>query len=155
MRKIKWMIYLRPRMNANMHYEGVSKSSRTESITKYMPTTINTRWEATQRIMATKPTMLTHKIAIQLHLVAKNCTICSSHSRLPVRRLLDTQSYSWDKVLVIYDHCDACNVLTFRIHLSMLVARKKTCVQNAPPPPPPTKNITSIKKYIDPLKQAI
>jgi hypothetical protein len=31
--------------------------------------------------------------AIQLHLVAESCTICSSHSRRPVRKLLDTPSY--------------------------------------------------------------
>jgi hypothetical protein len=30
-------------------YEGVFKSFRTESITKYMLTTINTRWEATRK----------------------------------------------------------------------------------------------------------
>jgi len=50
-------------------YEGVSKSFRTESITKHVFTTINTCWEATQRVMATKITRLTQKIAIQLHLV--------------------------------------------------------------------------------------
>jgi hypothetical protein len=43
--------------------------------------------------MAAKLTRLTHKIAIQLHLVAESCTICSSHSR-QVRKLLDTPSYS-------------------------------------------------------------
>jgi hypothetical protein len=32
------------------------------------------------------------KIAIQFHLVAKNCTICSSRSRRPVRKLLVTLS---------------------------------------------------------------
>jgi hypothetical protein len=53
----------------------------------------NTRWEATQRIMAAKLIILTHKIAIQLHLVAESCTICSSRSRRPVRKLLDTPSY--------------------------------------------------------------
>jgi hypothetical protein len=37
-------------------YEVVSKSFRTESITKYTPATINTRWEATQRVMAAKLT---------------------------------------------------------------------------------------------------
>jgi hypothetical protein len=37
-------------------------------------------------IMATKLTRLTHKIAIQLYLVAENCTIRSSRSRQPVRR---------------------------------------------------------------------
>jgi len=43
--------------------------------------------------MAAKLTMLTHKIAIQLHLVAEGCTTCSSRSRRPVRKLLDTPSY--------------------------------------------------------------
>jgi len=71
-------------------YEGVSKSFRTESNKKYTLTTINTCWEATQRVMAAK---LTHKIAIQLHLVAESCTICSSRSRWPGRKILDTFSY--------------------------------------------------------------
>jgi hypothetical protein len=35
--------------------------------------------------MVAKLTRLTHKIAIQLHLVAESCTICSSRSRRPVR----------------------------------------------------------------------
>jgi hypothetical protein len=52
-------------------YEGVSKGFRTKSLTKYMLTTINTRWEPTQRVMAAKLTRLTHKIAIQRHLVAE------------------------------------------------------------------------------------
>jgi len=43
--------------------------------------------------MAAKLTRLTHKIAIQLHLVAESCTICSSRSRWPVRKFLDTPSY--------------------------------------------------------------
>jgi hypothetical protein len=43
--------------------------------------------------MATKLTRLTKKIAIQLHLVAESCTICSSCSRRPIRKLLDTPSY--------------------------------------------------------------
>jgi len=42
--------------------------------------------------MAAKLTRLTHKIAIQLHLVAESCTICSSCSRRPVRKLFDTPS---------------------------------------------------------------
>jgi hypothetical protein len=62
-------------------------------IKKYTLTTINTRWEATQRVMAAKLTRLTHKIPIQLYLVAESCTICSSCSRRPVRKLLDTHSY--------------------------------------------------------------
>jgi hypothetical protein len=43
--------------------------------------------------MAAKLTRLTHKIAIQQHLVAESCTICSSRSRRPVRKLLDTPQY--------------------------------------------------------------
>jgi hypothetical protein len=74
-------------------YEGVTKSFRTESITKYTLTTRNTRREATQSVMAIKLTRLTHKIALPLHLVAESCTICSSRSRRPVRKLLDTPSY--------------------------------------------------------------
>jgi len=41
-------------------------------------------------VMAAKLTRLTHKIAIQLHLVAESCTVCSSCSRWPVWKLLDT-----------------------------------------------------------------
>jgi hypothetical protein len=54
---------------------------------------INTRWDATRRLMAAKLTRLTHKIAIQLHLVAESYTTCSSRSRRPVRKLLDTPKY--------------------------------------------------------------
>jgi hypothetical protein len=43
--------------------------------------------------MAAKLTRLTYKIAIQLHLVAESCIICSSRSRRSVRKLLDTPSY--------------------------------------------------------------
>jgi hypothetical protein len=53
----------------------------------------NTRWEATQSVMAAKLTRLTHKMEIQLHPVAESCTICSSRSRRPVWKLLDTPSY--------------------------------------------------------------
>jgi hypothetical protein len=56
-------------------------------------TTTNTRWEATQRIMAAKRTRLTHRLAMQLHLVAESCIICSSSSRRPVRKLLNTPSW--------------------------------------------------------------
>jgi hypothetical protein len=73
-------------------YEGVSKCFRTDLITKHRLTTININLEATQRVMAAKPIRLAHKIAIQLHLVAESCTICSSRSRRPVRKLLDTLS---------------------------------------------------------------
>jgi hypothetical protein len=43
--------------------------------------------------MVVKLTRLTHKIGIQLHLLAESCTICSSLSRRPFRKLLDTPSY--------------------------------------------------------------
>jgi len=73
-------------------YEGVSKSFRTKSITKYTHTYGVTRSETTQKIMAAKLTILTHKIATQLHLMAESCTTCSSRSTRPVRKLLDTPS---------------------------------------------------------------
>jgi hypothetical protein len=75
------------------YVEDVCKSFRTESITKYTLTEINTRWEATKRLMAAKLTRMTYKIAIQLHLVAESSTICSYRSGRPVRKLLDTLSY--------------------------------------------------------------
>jgi hypothetical protein len=82
-----------PTLALNVTYEGVSKSFRTESITKYTLTTINAHSEATQRFMAAKLTRLTHKIAIQLHLVAKSRIICIFRSRRPIRKLFDTPSY--------------------------------------------------------------
>jgi hypothetical protein len=48
---------------------------------------INTHREVTLRIMAAKLTRLTHKIAIQLHLVAESYTIYSSRSRRPVQKI--------------------------------------------------------------------
>jgi hypothetical protein len=53
-------------------------------------TTINIRCEATQRVMAARLTRPTHKIAIQLHVMAESCTTCSSRSRRLVRKLLTT-----------------------------------------------------------------
>jgi hypothetical protein len=44
--------------------------------------------------MAAKLTRLTHEIAMQLHLVAESRTIRSSRCRRPVRKLLDTFSYT-------------------------------------------------------------
>jgi hypothetical protein len=87
---VNWAL---PSCFVNPLYECVSRSFRTQSITKYALTTINTRWEATQSVMAAKLTRLTHTIAIQLHIVAESCTICSYCSRRPVRKLLDTPSY--------------------------------------------------------------
>jgi hypothetical protein len=43
--------------------------------------------------MAAKLTRLTHITAIQMHLVAESCTICSPRSRWPVCKLLDTPLY--------------------------------------------------------------
>jgi len=71
-------------------YEAVYKIFRTELIKNYTLTTINRRWEATQRVTAAKLTRLTHKISIQLHIVARSYTISCSWSRRPVRKLLDT-----------------------------------------------------------------
>jgi hypothetical protein len=46
--------------------------------------------------MEAKLTRLTHKIAIQMHLVAESCTICISRFRRPVRKLLDTHTYTFN-----------------------------------------------------------
>jgi hypothetical protein len=43
--------------------------------------------------MAAKLTRLTHKIAVQLHVVEESCNISSSRCWWPVRKLLDTPSY--------------------------------------------------------------
>jgi len=43
--------------------------------------------------MAAKLTRLTHKMALQLQLLAESCTICGSRFRRPVRKLLVTPLY--------------------------------------------------------------
>jgi hypothetical protein len=43
--------------------------------------------------MVAKLTRMTHKIAIQLHIVAESCIICSSRSRRTVRKNFDKPSY--------------------------------------------------------------
>jgi hypothetical protein len=53
--------------------------------------------------MAAKLTILTHKIAIQLYLVAESYTICSFRSRRPVPKLLDTPSYTYLVVSVSHN----------------------------------------------------
>jgi hypothetical protein len=63
-------------------------------IMKYTLPSGITRWEATQMVIAAKLTRLTHKIVIQLRLVAESCIICIPCSRRPVRKLLGTPSYS-------------------------------------------------------------
>jgi hypothetical protein len=102
----------------------VSKSFRTESITKYTLMKINIRWEATQRVMAAKFTTLTHKIAIQLHLVAETSTILSSRSRRPVRKLLDTPSY-------MNNHRISCGPTEIQTRHSLNSARPTT--KTSPP----------------------
>jgi len=47
--------------------------------------------------MAVNLNRLTHKIVVQLHLVAESCTICSCCSRWPVRKLWDTPLYRTNK----------------------------------------------------------
>jgi hypothetical protein len=54
--------------------------------------------------MVAKPTRLTHKIVIQLHLVAESCTICNSRSRRPVRKIMDTSSYNTGDILTCDFH---------------------------------------------------
>jgi hypothetical protein len=81
--------------NSNMRvYPNVSGLSHNEI------TTINTHWEATQRVMVAKLTRLSHKIAIQLHLVVESCTICSSCPRQPVQKLLDTLLYRDERLTI-------------------------------------------------------
>jgi hypothetical protein len=54
--------------------------------------------------MAAKLTRLTHKIGMQLHIVAESCTISSSHSRRPVRKPLDTPLYFIACSILLEDH---------------------------------------------------
>jgi len=63
--------------------------------------------------MAAKLSRLTHKIAMHLHLVAESCTICSSRSRQPVLKLLDTPSYvptDYQRNTVIRKELQASNI---------------------------------------------
>jgi hypothetical protein len=87
-------------------HEGVSKSFRTELIAKYTTTKINTRWEATERVMAEKLTRLIHKIVIQLNLVTESCNICSSRSRRPVRNV-------WIHPRMLQAKCDIRNFFQY------------------------------------------
>jgi len=91
-------------------------------VTKYTLTAMNTRWEATQRVMAAKLTRLIHRIAIKLHLLAESCTICSSRSRLPVRKLLYTPSYNR-----VYQRVS--EILNYRITITDIqpVSEKSDC----------------------------
>jgi hypothetical protein len=95
-------------------YKGVTKIFRIESITKYTLTTINTRWETTWSVMVAKLTRLAHKIAIQLNLVAESCSICSSRFRRPVRKLLDTTSYTSLSCLCCVSFYERCISMDWR-----------------------------------------
>jgi hypothetical protein len=78
--------------------------------------------------MASELTRLAQKIAIQLHLVAKSCTICNYDSRRSVRKLLDTPSYAFLTVTVLF-----CSVLLryvmlcSRFFLGKCVIRTNDC----------------------------
>jgi len=52
------------------------------------------------KVTAAKLSRLSHKIAMQLHLLAESGTICSFRSRRPVRKLVVTSSYTgWNLVV--------------------------------------------------------
>jgi hypothetical protein len=80
-------------------YEGISKSFRTESITKHTLTTIKLVQKQHKGLWLQNSLDRLKKIAIQLHLVAESCTICSFRSRRPVRKLLDTPSHAGSVLL--------------------------------------------------------
>jgi hypothetical protein len=66
--------------------------------------------------MTAKLTRLTHKIAIQLHLVAESCTICSSSYRRSVQKLLDTSSS-----VCVYTHTYKIYFIVFKAgHMYLL-----------------------------------
>jgi hypothetical protein len=117
-------------------YEGVSKSFRTESITKYTLTTINNCWEAKQRIMAAKHSRLTHKIALQLHLMAECSAIYSFRSRRPVRKLLVDRKLRMDNN--IYCDCLGWCIVLFSLSVNSLkVCGLMSSIWLIPPPLPP------------------
>jgi len=55
--------------------------------------------------MVTKLTRLTHKLAIQLYVVAESSIICSSRFRKPVRKLLDTPWYAMELTILTLFLC--------------------------------------------------
>jgi hypothetical protein len=73
--------------------------------------------------MAANLNRLTHKIAIQLHLVAESCTICSSRSGRPVRELLETLSYIMP--------LETTQILYFVISYNNMMAALRTCLLGA------------------------
>jgi hypothetical protein len=78
--------------------------------------------------MAAKLTRLTDKIAIQLHLVVTNFTICISRSRRPVRKLLDILSHVNFQLYV--SNCAPGNVLRAVIDVSGAVLRSETLLSD-------------------------
>jgi hypothetical protein len=74
--------------------------------------------------MAAKLTRLTHKVAIQQHLVAVSYTIYSFRYRRPVRKLLDTPSYIMSRCNFILKH----RYLEDRVHSQKFLI----CVREVP-----------------------
>jgi hypothetical protein len=75
-----------------------------------------------------KLTRLTHKIAIQLHLVTESCTICSTCSRQPVWKLLVTPSYIYCTVTSgSHEHLlSLSSVSRYRLWYLRLLATKRS-----------------------------
>jgi hypothetical protein len=60
---------------------------------------------------------MTHKIAVQLHLLAESCTICSSSSRRPVRKLLDNlRTCSWYGIIKLSTVVQVLPTRGLRLH---------------------------------------
>jgi hypothetical protein len=72
-------------------YPNVSGLSQQRNIRLQLYTLVEKQHRG---FIAVKITRLSHKIAIQLHLVLKTRTICRSRAMRPVRKLLDTPSYN-------------------------------------------------------------
>jgi len=75
--------------------------------------------------MAAELTRLTHKIVTQLHLVAESCTICISHSRWLVQKLLDTPSY-----VCLLKHFDGIQYCHFLIKSGLKIKLHKSYSDN-------------------------
>jgi len=76
--------------------------------------------------MTAKLTRLTHKIAIQLQLMAESYTIYSSLSRRPIRKLFDTPSY----------YASSRNILNFVVLKNkQIILRNAIYIDKYQPPP--------------------
>jgi hypothetical protein len=93
-----------------------------------------------------KLTILTQKIAIQLHPVAESCTICSSRSRRPVWKLLDTAAQPSAHAIVFRGPCFSRQLLFGPIRRPWRESEACCLPPGAglwclsfltPPPPPP------------------